>query len=51
MFLTAYLEVLQVCLHILKKLQDPVLQNVKKTFKGIKLLINQLQQNIQGDTL
>lgn len=42
---------MQVGLHILKKLQDALLQNIKETFQGIKLFINQLRQNIQGETL
>lgn len=41
----AYLEVVQVCLHILKELQDTVLQDVKETFQDIKLFIHQLEDS------
>lgn len=39
----------QVRLHVLKQLQDPVLQNIKETFQGVKLPIHQLEHSTQGD--
>lgn len=39
----------QVSFHILQKHQDPVLQNVKEIFKGIKLLIHKLQHDTKGE--
>lgn len=38
-----YLEVLQVQLHVLQQLQDPVFQNIKEPFQSIKLFIHQLR--------
>lgn len=39
------LEVVQVYLHVVKKLQDPVLQDIKETFQGVELLVHQLENN------
>lgn len=39
----SYLEVLQVQLHVLQQLQDPVFQNIKEPFQSIKLFIHQLR--------
>lgn len=36
---------MQVCLHVLQELQDPLLQDVEEGLQDIKLSIHQLEHN------
>ena len=38
----------QIRLHILQELQDPMTQDVEETFQDVKLLVHQLQHKEQG---